>query len=69
MAKQVKFNRKDRDYAYYLNGQLVGFAPTYIQAEQRLNELVYTALLRDNTSACDLAPADAADVYSALQAA
>lgn len=30
--KEIRFNRADKDFAYLLNGEIVGFAPTYMQA-------------------------------------
>lgn len=42
--KQIVYDRKTGDFAYYLNGELVGYAPTYLEAETRLNRLVYDLL-------------------------
>ena len=53
-AKEVRYNAEDRDFVYYLNGELVGYAPTRLQAESKLNELVYNLQARHNTTACDV---------------
>jgi hypothetical protein len=42
--KMIVYDRKSRDFAMYLNGELVGYAPTYLQAEASLNQLVYELL-------------------------
>lgn len=42
--KTIVYDRKSRDFAMYLNGELVGYAPTYLQAEATLNQLVYELL-------------------------
>ncbi len=55
MVKQVKFNRTDRDYAWYIDGELMGFAPSYQLAQQAADDYVYAALTR-STSAAALAP-------------
>jgi hypothetical protein len=65
-VKEIRFNRADKDFAYLLNGEIVGYAPTYLQAEQQLNELVYALLSRPNVDAADLTPDEAADVLGAF---
>lgn len=42
--KEIVYDRETRDYAMYLDGELVGFAPTYHAAEVRLDELVFSLL-------------------------
>ena len=59
-VKVVRYNRYDQDWAYLLNGEIVGFTPTRLQAEERLNECVYRLLSRDNVTADDLTPVEAA---------
>lgn len=44
--KMIVYDRKTRDFAMYLDGELVGYAPTYLQAESTLNQLVYELLAR-----------------------
>ena len=44
--KSIIYDPETRDFAMYLEGQLVGFAPTYQAAEQELDELVYRLLMR-----------------------
>lgn len=44
--KIITYDRVTGDFACYLDGQSVGYAPTYIAAETRLNELVYNLLTR-----------------------
>lgn len=39
--KEIIYNRTTRDYAMYLNGELVGFAGTYHEAEVTLDQLVW----------------------------
>ena len=39
-SSEIRYDRETRDYAVYLDGVLVGFAPSYSQAEElRLREL------------------------------
>jgi len=38
---EIIYDRETRDYAMYLDGELVGFARTYHEAECRLDEMVY----------------------------
>lgn len=42
--KMVLYSRTNKDFAMYLNGELVGYAATYLQAESTLNQLVYELL-------------------------
>lgn len=39
--KEIIFNRETRDYSMYLDGELVGFARTYHEAEVTLDQLVF----------------------------
>ena len=39
--KEIVYDREARDYAMYLDGELVGFARTYQEAEITLDELVF----------------------------
>ncbi len=42
--KTIIYDPETRDFAMYLDGELVGFARTYQEAEETLNELVYELL-------------------------
>ncbi|HYF61828.1 MAG TPA: hypothetical protein VD886_03385 [Herpetosiphonaceae bacterium] len=44
--KMIVYDRKTGDFAMYLNGELVGYAATYLQAESNLNKLVYELLAK-----------------------
>lgn len=66
--KKIKAIAKD-DFAYYLNGELVGYAPTYLQAQAALNDLVYNLLSRGNVTGADLAPDEAEAVLEGQQLA
>lgn len=52
--KEIVYDRESRDYAMYLNGELVGFARTYHRAEVELDERVYEQLSRhaDESHVC-----------------
>lgn len=39
--KEIVFDRETRDYAMYLDGELVGFARSYHEAEVTLDQLVF----------------------------
>lgn len=39
--KEICYDRDTRDYAMYLDGELVGFARTYHEAEVTLDQLVF----------------------------
>lgn len=43
--KEIVYDRETRDYACFLNGELVGFAANYHAAEVFLDTLVYELLL------------------------
>lgn len=45
-SKEIAYDRYSKDFALYLDGQLVGYAPTYQQGETRLDALVYELLRR-----------------------
>lgn len=46
MRKEIVYDRETRDFAMYLNGDLVGFARSYHEAETTLDQLVYEVLSR-----------------------
>lgn len=39
--KEIVYDRESLDYAMYLDGELVGFARTYHEAEVTLDQLVF----------------------------
>jgi len=39
--KEIVYDRETRDYGMYLDGELVGFARTYHEAEVTLDQLVF----------------------------
>ena len=45
--KTIQYDRETRDYAMYVNGELVGYAATYHAAEVELDYLV-TDLIKAN---------------------
>lgn len=42
--KEIVYSRETRDFAMYMDGELVGFARTYHEAEITLDQLVYELL-------------------------
>ena len=42
--KTIVYDRDSRDYAMYLDGELIGFARTYHEAEVTLDQLVFELL-------------------------
>jgi hypothetical protein len=42
--KSIQYDRDTRDYAMYLDGELVGFARTYHEAEVTLDQLIFELL-------------------------
>ena len=40
MEKAIEWDPETRDFAMYLEGELVGFARSYLEAEQTLDELI-----------------------------
>lgn len=42
--KEIVYDRETRDYAMYLDGELVGFARSYHEAEVTLDQLVFELL-------------------------
>ena len=43
--KEIVYDRLSRDYAMYLDGELVGFGRTYHEAEVTLDQLVFELLI------------------------
>jgi hypothetical protein len=48
-TKEIRYDRETRDYALYLNGELVGFAANHHEGEVELNRLVFEELTRTAT--------------------
>jgi len=46
MDKRIEYSRETHDFAAYLDGELIGFFPSYHAAEVALNELAYETLRR-----------------------
>ena len=44
MIKVIRYEPETRDFAYSLNGELLGFARTYADAEAALDALVHRLL-------------------------
>ena len=44
--KMIVYDRKERDFMCYLDGEYQDRKPTYIEAEQYLNQLVYQLLTK-----------------------
>ena len=42
--KNIEYNRSTHDYGMYLDGELIGFARTYQEAEVTLNQLIFELL-------------------------
>ncbi len=45
--KEIVYDRETRDYAMYLDGELVGFARTYHEGEVTLDQLVFELITAD----------------------
>jgi hypothetical protein len=43
-VREIKYDRETRDFAMYLDGELVGFARNYHEAEIELDRLVFELL-------------------------
>jgi hypothetical protein len=41
VKREVLYDRETRDYALYLDGQIVGYARTRHEGDARLNAIVY----------------------------
>lgn len=49
--KEIVFDRETKDFAMYIDGELVGFARSYSEAEVTLDELVFELLTCDGRTA------------------
>lgn len=52
--KEIVYDRETRDFAMYLDGELVGFARTYHEAEVDLDSLVFDLLSHEKERADDV---------------
>lgn len=43
-TKRIEYDQETRDFAMYLNDELVGFARTYQEAEITLDQLIFELL-------------------------
>jgi hypothetical protein len=59
LARAIVYDRETHDYAMYLDGDLVGYARTYHDAERSLDALVAEILALHAASALPLPPLDA----------
>ena len=48
--KEIVYDRESCDYAMYLDGELVGFARTYHEAEVTLDQLVFELISRQTST-------------------
>ena len=51
--KEIVYDRETRDYAMYLDGELVGFARTYPEAEATLDSLVFELISGEHFQRAD----------------
>jgi len=65
--KEIVFDRETRDFAMYLDGELVGYARTYSEAETTLDELVFELLSAQSNTAPDVAPNDEERFWSKVE--
>lgn len=67
-TKSIAYDRHTRDFAAYLNGELIGYFPNHLQAENELNRLVYETLSRQSTASISDLDADDALIMLELKA-
>ena len=48
--KEICYDRETRDFAMYLDGELIGFARTYHEAEITLDQLVFELMSHGATA-------------------
>lgn len=51
---EIRYDRFSRDYAMYLDGELVGYARTYHEAEVLLDDLVLERLRQESRMASEV---------------
>lgn len=64
MNKRIVYSRETKDYALYLDGELVGYADTPAEGERTLDELAYS-ILSHQPARCDHCEAQATCEYGA----
>jgi len=62
-TREIVYCGETRDYALYLNGELVGFAHTYHEGEVALDALVYESLLASPLSEVEALAQEIADTH------
>jgi hypothetical protein len=67
--KEIQYDRQTHDYAMYIDGELVGFARTYHDAEVTLDQLVFELLSSSNVPLATTATAGPDCHRAALTAA
>jgi hypothetical protein len=67
-GKHIIYDRETRDYAMYLDAQLIGFARTHHEAETSLDELVDEIQRHTRATTADMA-AEAAELRREREAA
>lgn len=67
-AKTITYDRQTKDFAAYLNGELIGYFPNHLQAENELNRIVYETLSRQSTASISDLDADDAAIMLELKA-
>lgn len=64
-TKEVRYDAVTRDFAAYVNGQILGWTATYMQAQTLCDDFVYESLRRtSHADISDLTPEDAADILA-----
>lgn len=58
--KEIIYNRETHDYAMVLDGEPVGFARTYHEAEVTLDQLIFDRITRHPSDPSDPTPAPSA---------
>lgn len=64
--KAVVYDPETRDFALYLDGELVGWARSYKEGEDRLDELAYSRLSHQQPAIAGSAPVEASAVDAVL---
>jgi len=62
--REIVYDRETRDYAMYLDGELVSFARTYHEAEIKLDAIVYDLL---DSLVCWARQASPPDSFAAVE--
>jgi hypothetical protein len=65
-GKAIIYDRETKDFACYLEGQFIGYARTYFDAETKINKLAYEQLAHEQATSADIAADVAADVAATV---